>query len=92
MDGVATSDPQPPRDYARQPTSPWRNDNHGDVTEKREEGADMRIAEIFSLGGHHHGDNDRRWHEDSWRNDDYDNRNWRYDNWDGRRHGHRGNC
>lgn len=52
----------------------------------------MRIAEIFSLGGHNHGDNDRRWHEDSWRNYDYDNRNWRYDNWDDRRHGHRGNC
>ncbi len=52
----------------------------------------MRIAEIFSLGGHHHGDNDRRWHEDSWRNDDYDNRNWRYDNWDDRGHGHRGDC
>jgi hypothetical protein len=76
----------------RQPMSPWRNGNHSDVTEKREEGADMRIAEVFSLGRNGHGDNDRRWHQDGWRNRDYDNRDWRYADWDDWGHGNRGNC
>ncbi|MGB8993915.1 MAG: hypothetical protein WCC65_01200 [Pseudonocardiaceae bacterium] len=82
---------------ARQPMSPWRHDNHSDVIEKKnfpqeEEGADMRMTEIFSLGRHRgYGDNDRHWYDAGWRNRDYNNQDWRH-NWDDRRHNDRGNC
>ena len=77
----------------RQPMSPWQNDNHSDVTEKRDrEGADMRITDIFSLGDKDHGHHDRRRHDDGWRNQDYDYRNWRQDDWYDRDYDHRGNC
>ena len=69
------------------------NDNHSDVTEKRDrEGADMEITEIFSLGRDHHGDNDRRWYDDGWRNRYYYNRDWRHDDWDDRGYDNRRNC
>jgi hypothetical protein len=72
--------------------SPWQNDNHSDVTEKRDrEGADMRVTDIFSLS-RDYGDHDRRWYENSWRNRDYYNRNWRHDDWYDRDYNHRGNC
>ena len=73
--------------------SPWQNDNHGDVTDKRDrEGADMRITDIFSLGRENYGDHDRRRYDDGWRNRDYDYRNWRRDDWYDRDYDRRGNC
>jgi hypothetical protein len=52
----------------------------------------MEITEIFSLGRDHHGDNDRRWYDDGWRNRYYYNRDWRHDDWDDRGYDNRGNC